>query len=441
MKEIALKTAFVERVKKDPFLGEELLTSLDTASPTTVRLNPFKKTEVYANEEKIPWCKNAIKLVERPQFTLDPLFHAGCYYPQESGSMILDTVLRSLPLPAYPICLDLCAAPGGKSTLLLSFLEGRGLLVSNEVIHSRAQILKENVTKWGPNNTVVTNADPSEFDRLDGFFDCMVVDAPCSGEGMFRKLPDSRTEWSEDNVHLCAARQTRILHDVWPSLKAGGYLIYSTCTLNEMENETNVQNFCQETGAEIITVPDLPAKSDRKGLGYYCLPNHMNTEGFYFAVLKKPDGIVSNIKWKTKKDFKPIKKTEEIEEVIDMDGQSFYDWNGKLFVLPTEFEKEMLHVQAHLRTLKIGLELGEQMKKGLQFSHEWPLSCLNKKTFPSIELNLEQARSYLRLAPFALEAERGIYQVCYNQIPLGFIKHLGNRFNSGYPKEWRIRNL
>lgn len=441
MKEIALKESFVNRVLNDPFLGSELLKSLETPSPTSVRLNPFKPAKNFEKSTEISWCENAYQLAERPIFTLDPLFHAGCFYPQEAGSMILDQVFRSLPLEENPICLDLCAAPGGKSTLLLSFLNQRGLLVSNEVIHSRAQILKENITKWGPNNVVVTNADPSDFEKLPHFFDCIVVDAPCSGEGMFRKLPESRTEWSEDNVQLCSARQRRILHDIWPSLKPGGFLIYSTCTLNELENEENVQHFIQEFEAEIIRFDPLAAKSDRKNLGYYCLPSEMDTEGFYFAVLRKPEGDLIKTKWKEKKDFKSISMNAELENCIESTNQALYDWNGKWFVLPNAVENEMLHIQANLRTLKIGLEIGEQMKKGLQFTHEWPLSTLNKKDYPSIELTEEQALNYLRCETFSLPHPKGIYQVTFENIALGFIKHLGNRFNSGFPKEWRIRNL
>lgn len=441
MKEVALKEAFVNRVKQDPFLGEELLAALETSSPTTIRKNPFKSSDLFETEKAISWCENGYQLSERPRFTLDPLFHAGCYYPQEAGSMILDHVLRSLPLPENPICLDLCAAPGGKSTLFLSFLNEKGLLISNEVIHPRAQILKENISKWGTNNVVVTNSDPSDFSKLPDFFDCMFVDAPCSGEGMFRKLPDSRSEWSEDNVHLCSARQKRIVHDVWTSLKPGGFLIYSTCTLNTEENEENVQAFLNDLDAEIVPIIGHPALLDRQKLGYYCLPNKLDTEGFYFAVLRKKEADSSKTKWTVKKDFQAIAMLPELEEVLETKGQALYNWNGKLFVLPELFEKEMLHVQAHLRTIKIGLEIGERMKKGIQFTHEWAISNLVKSTVPCIELTLEQALSYLRAETFPLPAERGIYVVQYQNQNLGFIKHLGNRFNSGFPKEWRIRNL
>ncbi len=148
--------------------------------------------------------------------------------------------------------LDLCAAPGGKSTHLLSLMDQNSLLVSNEVIQSRSAILSENLQKWGHDNVVVTNNDPKDFQRLPGFFDVIVVDAPCSGEGLFRKDPGAIKEWSEDAVALCSKRQRRILSDVWPALKTGGILIYSTCTYNSQENEENLRWLQQEYEVESI---------------------------------------------------------------------------------------------------------------------------------------------------------------------------------------------
>lgn len=232
--------AFKQRVENDPFLGTPLLEALNQTAPVSVRLHPLKQKAALTFSEKIAWCEHAFYLKERPSFTLDPLFHAGCYYPQEAGSMVLDTVLKQLDLPSEPSILDLCAAPGGKSTLIASFLNNNGLLVSNEVIQARARILTENTTKWGYTNTVVTNNDPKDFERLNEFFDVIVVDAPCSGEGMFRKDLKARDEWSEENVQICSSRQKRIVMDVWDSLKPGGFLIYSTCTFNSAENEDTI---------------------------------------------------------------------------------------------------------------------------------------------------------------------------------------------------------
>lgn len=280
--------AFKQRVENDPFLGTPLLEALNQTAPVSVRLHPLKQKAALTFSEKIAWCEHAFYLKERPSFTLDPLFHAGCYYPQEAGSMVLDTVLKQLDLPSEPSILDLCAAPGGKSTLIASFLNNNGLLVSNEVIQARARILTENTTKWGYTNTVVTNNDPKDFERLNEFFDVIVVDAPCSGEGMFRKDLKARDEWSEENVQICSSRQKRIVMDVWDSLKPGGFLIYSTCTFNSAENEDTISWYLNELAATSVKL-EMPEElvAGRNDIGHYCLPGKTVSEGFYIAVLQK----------------------------------------------------------------------------------------------------------------------------------------------------------
>ena len=203
--------------------------SLQESSPTSIRLNPLKKSKV--PEKKIPWTETGYYLEQRPRFTLDPLFHAGAYYVQEASSMLMEQGVRQSMDVTQPIlALDLCASPGGKSTHLLSLLSADSFLVSNEVIRARASVLSENIQKWGYENVLVTNNDPIDFQLLPGFFDLIVVDAPCSGEGLFRKDQAAMKEWSVDNVQLCAQRQQRIVADVWPSLKEEGILLYSTCT-------------------------------------------------------------------------------------------------------------------------------------------------------------------------------------------------------------------
>ena len=274
--------AFEKRVKNDPFLGESLLNALNEKPPVSIRFHPHKIHTELTDAPIVKWCTDAVYLNERPKFTLDPLFHSGSYYPQEAGSMIIGEILTAIELPDSPKILDLCAAPGGKSTLIASFLNNDGLLVANEVIQSRSRILKENLTKWGYTNTMVTNNDPADFNRLPHFFDVVVVDAPCSGEGMFRKDPTAREEWSEANVSLCAGRQKRIIHDVWSALKPGGYMIYSTCTFNAIENEGNVEWLMEEFGAELVQwpIPD-EAMLGRNGIGVYFIPGKTESEGFY----------------------------------------------------------------------------------------------------------------------------------------------------------------
>ena len=218
---------------------------------TSVRLNPDKILNIPSSILKLQlarvlWSSNGFYLKERPSFTLDPLFHAGAYYVQEASSMFLEEVLKQSVDLSKPLrVLDLCAAPGGKSTLIQSVISKDSLLVSNEVIKTRVNILSENITKWGGANVIVTNNDPSDFKRLPGYFDVIVVDAPCSGSGLFRKDPNAINEWSENNVALCAQRQQRILADILPSLKEGGVLIYSTCSYSQVEDE-DISNWLQK---------------------------------------------------------------------------------------------------------------------------------------------------------------------------------------------------
>jgi 16S rRNA C967 or C1407 C5-methylase (RsmB/RsmF family) len=291
---LSLPDQFIQRIKCD--LAEQavqFINSLQTISPTSIRINPIKNFEP-ANLEKVKWCDTGFYLSERPVFTLDPLLHSGAYYVQEASSMFLEQALKQSVDLSHPIkVLDLCAAPGGKSTHIISLISDESLLVSNEVIRPRAKVLGENLTKWGKPNVVVTNNDPSDFQRLPGFFDVLVVDAPCSGEGLFRKDPNAVNEWSEENVNLCAARQRRILADVWETVKPGGIIVYSTCTYNRLENEENIRWMINEMEAELISLdissfPEITPSDDHSGYHFY--PHKTKGEGFYISVLRKKNG-------------------------------------------------------------------------------------------------------------------------------------------------------
>ncbi len=432
--------AFEKRVQNDPFLGSGLLDALNTLPPVTVRFHPCKKQSEQEISATVSWCENAVYLKQRPIFTLDPLFHAGAYYPQEAGSMVLDQVLRQLVLPDEPKVLDLCAAPGGKSTLIASFLDGMGLLVSNEVIQQRSRILKENLTKWGYTNTIVTNNDPRDFERLTQFFDLVVVDAPCSGEGMFRKDPDARGEWSVDNVDFCAGRQKRIVADVWEALKPGGILIYSTCTFNRQENEDNINWFTHELGAEIVDIqlPDSVIKG-RNGIGHYCIPGRIETEGFFIAVLQKAEESLIRQRYTRKSEFRRQRDLMDLSGYANLNGISVINWNDRLLALPEGLEDEMLHVQAQLRLQKMGTTLGEVSRKGLMPGEELALDPFILNYAQRLDVDRQQALKYLHGDTFALAGTQGYQLITYLDEPLGWIKHLGNRFNNLYPKDWRIR--
>lgn len=440
MTKIALPNDFVSRVQNDSFLGQDLLDALETEQPISVRINSSKNKQTFSETTAIPWSKNGVYLKERPSFTLDPLFHAGCYYPQEAGSQFLDAILRQIELPLHPIVLDLCAAPGGKSTLIADFLNGRGLLVANEVIQNRSKILKENLVKWGATNSLVSNNDPAQFSGLTSVFDCIVVDAPCSGEGMFRKDHQARNEWSENNVDLCVGRQRRIVMDVWDSLKEDGFLIYSTCTFNRQENEDNVRWILAETGGEIVSLSISHAKSDRENLGFYCLPHLIDTEGFYFAVIQKKNGRKPKKSKPTKSLVTPLKDSSFLASFVSSQQVSFVQWSDYAFAIPSGHLELVQLLHAELRLIKMGTECGEISRKGLIPNESLALNpAILNQTIPVHPLSKQEALSYLHGDTFSLDGPIGFGIVSFEGIPLGWIKNLGNRFNNLYPKEWRIR--
>ena len=226
----------------------------------SVRLNPIKPSKAFADATPVPWCTQGRYLDQRPSFTADPLLHAGCYYVQEASSMFLEHALKQMvDFTQRLMALDLCAAPGGKSTLLASLLNEQSLLLSNEVIPSRVSMLTENLTKWGQLNTWVCSNDPKQFAPINNLFDIVLIDAPCSGSGLFRKMPDFVNDWDMDHVHLCSQRQQRIVHDIFPSVKEEGIMVYMTCSFCEEENEQMVDMILQEFDVDSCAI-DIPAE-------------------------------------------------------------------------------------------------------------------------------------------------------------------------------------
>lgn len=439
---IPLPEDFIKRIKADSFWPDSLLEAMNDQSPVSIRINPSKKSNDLSDLESVIWNQNGYYLPKRPIFTLDPLFHAGCYYPQESGSMVVEYILNELSISKKSTVLDLCAAPGGKSTLISSWLEDDGFLVSNEIIPNRNSILRENMTKWGSVNCLVTCNQPKKFQELPSIFDVIVVDAPCSGEGMFRKDPESRNEWSLQNVELCADRQKQIVCDVWDSLKENGYLIYSTCTLNEEENEDTIKWLSQELNAEIITF-NLPEKSieGRQGIGCYFAPGLTKSEGFFLAVLKKHDSNpLKNKKHKsTLKQF-PKNELNELKKFLDLQSITFIEFKDRVAGIQSNHFEFVDFLHSKLTCTKIGVTLGTLLPKKVEPHHELALSSILLESIPKVELDEKKALLYLKGETFPLEnLTKGYYLITYKNRGLGWINHLGNRFNNMYPKEWRIR--
>jgi 16S rRNA C967 or C1407 C5-methylase (RsmB/RsmF family)/NOL1/NOP2/fmu family ribosome biogenesis protein len=448
MSSLAFPIEFEKRMHKQ--LGAEwpaFAKAHSEPAPVSIRVNPYKSTGALSLTGKttpIQWSKYGYYLDSRPVFTLDPLFHAGCYYVQEASSMLLEQAIKSVVDNATAIrALDLCAAPGGKSTHLLSLLPTDSLLVSNEVIRSRATILAENMCKWGHSNVMVTNNDPEDFRRLEGFFDLIVVDAPCSGEGLFRKDPDSCKEWSADNAKLCSLRQQRILRDVWPSLKEGGVLIYSTCTYNAEENAENIRKFSTENTCEAIPLTLHPSWGVHLlDFGYQCLPSHVAGEGFYLCMLRKKESQTSVSLRRTKKIFaKPPRLAANYENWVAGLSPVFVQFHDYLLMIPENLFHEMEFISTQLKVISTGTTIGTLKNTKLVPDHALAMSVhLAKEAFQVIPVSKEEALLYFRKESFWRESvEKGYTLIEYSGQPLGFVNVLDSRMNNLYPADWRIR--
>ena len=422
--------------------------SLEQSPVTSIRINP-EKIKNDLPFEKVAWCQQGYYLTERPVFTLDPLMHAGAYYVQEASSMFIATIVEQITDKKPVKALDLCAAPGGKTTLLASALPEGSIVVSNEVIKTRASILRENAIKWGTGNIIVTNNDPTAFGDLHNLFDLIMIDAPCSGEGLLRKNDIALNEWSRENVELCSARQKRIISDVWESLKPGGILIYSTCTYNRKENEDNlawihanyeVENFDIEIspGWNIIT-------TDTNGLkGFRFLPGKIKGEGFFVTVLRKiKEGKQPLFPASKKHGFQLAQKKEMdiVKHMVKQDtSMSYINHNGCMGIMPDEMYNLVNYLGGKLHIVHSYTPLAEIKGKDIIPRPECATSVfLEKNNCQLVELSLEDAIRFLRKDDFNPGAENGWNLACFKNIPLGWFKQMPNRINNYYPVEWRIK--
>lgn len=481
-------------------LGEEeyekLAVALQQEPPVSIRFNNEKwkmqdegVSAVHSPFDRVPWSSEGVYLGERLTFTFDPLFHAGCFYVQEASSMFVEQALRQyIKEPA--IMLDLCAAPGGKSTHARSVLPEGSLLVANEVIRNRSQVLAENLAKWGHPDVVVTNNDPADFSALPSFFDVILTDVPCSGEGMFRKDPVAIEEWTPENVEICWQRQRRIIADIWPCLKPGGILIYSTCTFNTKEDEENVRWIQQEFGAELLplevreewNITGNLLKDESAGTVhwedipvYHFFPHKTKGEGFFLAVFRKPcietDENETKKAWETinseksanskstiaraaKKKGKHAGKgvpsvAKELMDVArswvrDIGNYSLLTDAETVYAFPNARLEELEALRQNLKVIQSGVSVGEVKGRDLVPAHALALCpvLLRDGAFVVEDISYEQAIAYLRKEAIVLPATvaRRFVLLTYRGVPLGFVKNIGNRANNLYPQEWRIRS-
>ena len=423
--------------------------------PVSIRINKGKWSFHPQNATPVLWSTTGFYLQERPSFTFDPLFHAGAYYVQEASSMFLEQVLRQYICRPVTM-LDLCAAPGGKSTLACSVLPKGSLLVSNEVMRNRVQVLVENMVKWGSADIVITNNDAASFAPLRAFFDVVLADVPCSGEGMFRKDPQAVQEWSLSNVEVCWQRQRHILRDVWDALKPGGLLIYSTCTYNRKENEDNINWVVEELGADVLPVSipnDWGIQGNLSGRDfpvYRFLPHCVCGEGLFMAVLRK-HGENKEVVNRSRNNVQSKKIKSKLIPNMDvlhswLSDADKYVWQVKgqrVTAFPFIHNDKYDQLCKHLNICYAGITVAECKGKDYMPAHALAMSVeSNIKLFHSVELSYEQAVSYLRKESIILgqDIDRGYVLVTFRNLPLGFVKNIGNRANNLYPQDWRIRS-
>ena len=439
-----IPSEFIKRLSSQRYIDAEVLVkSLNEPSPVSFRINPFKWNHEPLEVAKVSWAEDGYYIEKRPSFTLDPLFHSGCYYPQEASSMFIEQVFRQLIAKKNQLrVLDLCAAPGGKSTHLSTLIGKDGVLVANEVIKSRACILTETLTKWGIGNVLVTQNDPSDFSRLEGHFDVILVDAPCSGEGMFRD-EIARNNWSEANTNRCAERQKRILNDIWSALKENGTLIYCTCTFNPLENEKIIEWLIENKSAKII-LPDINAFPEITSInckGYGFFPNKTKGDGFFLSVLKKKETAKSVKTGKAKiTAFKLTTKEKTlIKNLSFVSEDNLLKSSNEIWALPCSYNDYNLLSQ-NLKIIKPGIKLATIKNNDAIPSHDLAMSKDMPNEFHKIELDYKEAISFLKRDTLNISAPKPEWIILkYKGVNLGWAKSTGSRVNNYYPVEWRIR--
>lgn len=450
MPDISLPKPLLEAISTVPGLDPAALQAAhQEPAPVSVRLHPVKGGERFADLPQVPWCPEGRYLPQRPLFTADPAFHGGAYYVQEASSMLLQHFWKTLLGDRNGLrVLDLCGAPGGKSSLIAAQLDSKSLLVSNEVIRSRAGILEENMVRWGYTNSWVTSNDPRDFGRMPGYFDVLVVDAPCSGSGLFRKDPAALDEWSPQAVQMCAARQQRILADVWPCLKEGGILIYATCSYSPEEDEAILDWLNETYEVEACEVPMDPSWNILRTEapqshfpGYRCSPDRVAGEGFYIAAVRKAEPATNFYypRYRTAS----LKKAEEasrnllrpglysILEDARRNAFAIYPWHEPDY----QFLKELVYLR------KCGVKLGMAAQKDWIPEHDLALSLDIHPKLPRWEMAEDDALRFLRKDELQPPEGfgKGWVLASYQALGLGWTKVLSNRVNNYLPKSWRIR--
>ncbi len=439
-----LPTEFLQRIQKQwPKEHYEAFLAALEQPLTSVRYHA-KKVAVGALNNAVPWYPKAQYLPTRPSFTWDPAFQSGHYYVQEAGSMLLAPLFTAWKQEYRKTelrVLDACAAPGGKSTLLLDLLSERDdVLVSNEPISKRNAVLRQNLGKWGYTNTLVSQCD---FEQ-DGFFpensfDCIVVDAPCSGEGMFRKDEGAVAAWSEDNIRQCTVRQENILEHLLPLLKPGGLLLYSTCTYNYQENEDLVQECLSEAFTPFHL--DFPAEWNvlpgKDQLGYRCIPGVTESEGFFISAWIKKGNASENTTTRRNKKVKPLPRVQH-EDLPTQPNTTYLQYGDSVYAVSEGASAFLGEIQQSVTVKKAGLQVAQVKGKKLNPTTEWATAVTLHNPYPVYAMTTKETQAFLQGQSFSCSGLRGIHQMQWNGIPQGFAKAVGARWNNLRDKKERI---
>lgn len=424
------------------------LSALQEPAPVSIRLRDDDRISAPAQGTKVPWHPRGYYLPERPVFTLDPVFHAGAYYVQEASSMFLFEALRqTVDFSKRLRVLDLCAAPGGKSTLVADMIGPDSLLVANEVIRTRVGALRENLEKWAVHNVAVTSAEAEDFAAIGPWFDLIVADAPCSGEGLFRKDPDAMREWSPAQVEMCSVRQRRILAAAVEALAPGGIFIYSTCTYNRQENEDNNAWMIRTFDLEALSL-DIPPDWGivQSGNSFRFFPHRTRGEGFFLAVFRKKDGNAGRQNPPAVfRNVTPLAKTliPEARKWLNetANPRLLQTPSGDIIALPAAQENDYLVLDKFLKNKWFGTNVGVFKGKDFIPSHALALSSIYAPTLPALDLSREQALLFLKKETFDISPDmpRGWALARFQGFNLGWMKILPNRMNNYLPPERRIR--
>ena len=422
---------------------ESLAGAITSSEPSVaVRVNGTRGVGVPEGARVVPWCDQGFYLADRPAFTFDTDWHAGRYYVQDASSMFISHVIRSI-IHEPVRYLDLCAAPGGKTTAALQALQQGSMVVANEIVPPRARVLADNIVRWGNPRCVVTSNAPAHLGKFEHFFDVIAADVPCSGEGMMRKDDEAVAQWSPALVAQCAQRQREILTDVWTALRPGGLLIYSTCTYNRQENEEIADFIVNELGATSLEVPVEPDWNIHPAIGSDChcyrfMPHRVDGEGLFMAVFRK-DGNAPRQDVRVKE--KTPKECDEMGNnwLSAPDGFAI-EQQGDLFIaVPQDIRREVAALRASLNVLHAGVELANIMGRKTVPHHALAMSVeRDKDAFPVCEVDYSTALRYLRGESISVDAPRGYVLVAHQGAVLGFANNLGNRANNLYPKPQRI---